>query len=148
MINWRPITAFEPDGNGTVMLFCSATSWVRLANADAVVGLAPDEIEPATNYRYTHFAYIDHPDSIPPHHPFHELIVLKDASEAEHAMLAKTIGDRADSYAEFSRDEKSRYYSGQVDAHLSWMCENHYSFIFKTREERLLGEIALAGKRA
>ena len=148
MTVWRPITPHEPEGTGTVLLFCSRTSWVRTASAQFVAGQLPHEIEPGTNYQYTHFAYIDHLHPVPLHHPFYELVLMDSGGEGEHAMLEKTIGTRAERYEDFVRDDTLRYYSGQAEATMNWMCENNYRFLFKTKEERLLGEIALAGKRA
>jgi hypothetical protein len=148
VINWRPITPHEPEGSGTVLLFCSRSGWVRTAASEYVVGQDPGAIEPGTNYWFTHFAYIDHLDCVPLHHPFYELVLMDAGGEGEHDMLARTIGPRGESYEHFCNDEEVRYYSGQSDSHLTWMCGANYRFLFKTKEERLLGEIALAGKRA
>jgi hypothetical protein len=148
MTDWRPITPFEPEGSGTVLIWCARTSWVRTAAASAIREDNIDGIYAIEGYEYARFAYIDHPYCVPEQHPYHELLLMDSGGEAEHSMLASTIGERADSYGEFIQRNDLRYFSGQINSHLHWMCDANYRFLFKTKEERLLAEIALAGKRA
>jgi hypothetical protein len=148
MTDWRPITFMEPEGNGTVLVWCSRTDWVTVQGAEAVREGFDGEFHRSDTYEFSHFAYVDHPYPVPGYHPYHELILMTSAGPNEHIMLTKTLGDRAETYQDFVLDEAKRYYCGQADAKTRWMCENEWRFLFKTKEERLLAEIALAGKRA
>lgn len=147
MTDWQPITPMEPEGNGMVMIWCSDTNLVRLTAATRVVGRSPVDIEPP--YHFTHFAYIDHPYPIPKYHPYYELKYHPRAlevsiTEKDHQILEKTIGNCGETYAMFVSCDAVRYYCGQIDAKTKWMRDNATVLLFKTKEECLLAEIAIA----
>lgn len=131
-------------GDGMVLLWFENMDWVVLKGAESVREGYDGKTSNIDTYQFTHFAYIDYPNSMPSTHPFYEMIVGGSGSEQDHETLVRTIGPRADSYADFCKDDSLRYYLGKTDSHLIWMPDNYYRLIFRTKEDRLCAEIALA----